>query len=378
MPELVGLLEKAELAIASASHLADEASTGAVATATALLRRRLEYPDDILLVALAGGTGSGKSSLLNAMAGLEIAQPGGLRPTTRQPMAVASRTSLERMGGYLSTLGISETGEADLPAWLCLVDLPDTDSVELDHRLQVDSLVTKVDLVVWVVDPQKYRDAALHNSYLRPLSDHSSRFVFALNQSDRIAADVLASIEHDFAQALEEDGIEDPTVIPTSALPPSGPPVGVDLLVEALDDRRTSGLSAKALAALQDAITALLAVVGSSGIDFEERAAASMEEASRLIATGREADAVDTLTELFDWVARVTGGVVGSRVRAIGAGVPQHVRRAIERRGPGVDDLLEERLLDPVREVLRERAACIALVTDLSISVSTARSELGA
>ena len=56
---------------------------------------------------------------------------------------------------------------------LVLLDLPDHDSTELSHRLQVDRLVQLVDVMVWVVDPQKYADAALHERYLRPLAEHA-------------------------------------------------------------------------------------------------------------------------------------------------------------------------------------------------------------
>ena len=36
-----------------------------------------------------------------------------------------------------------------------------------EHRLEVDRLVELVDVLVWVVDPQKYADAAVHDRYLR-------------------------------------------------------------------------------------------------------------------------------------------------------------------------------------------------------------------
>ena len=63
-------------------------------------------------------------------------------------------------------------GPADLDG-LVLLDLPDHDSTEVGHRLQVDRLVQLVDVLVWVVDPQKYADAALHDRYLSPLAEHA-------------------------------------------------------------------------------------------------------------------------------------------------------------------------------------------------------------
>ena len=38
--------------------------------------------------------------------------------------------------------------------------------------MEVDRLVQLVDMLVWVVDPQKYADAAIHDRYLKPLAQH--------------------------------------------------------------------------------------------------------------------------------------------------------------------------------------------------------------
>ena len=56
------------------------------------------------------------------------------------------------------------------------------------HRLEVDRLVALVDVLVWVLDPQKYADAAIHDRYLRPLARHGDVMVVVLNQVDRLAA----------------------------------------------------------------------------------------------------------------------------------------------------------------------------------------------
>ena len=378
MPDVVGLLEKAELAIASATRLADESKVAPLASATALLRRRLDYPDDILLVALAGGTGSGKSSLLNALVGDEIAEPGGVRPTTARPLAVASSTSLARIRGYLSALGITETASADAPPWLCLVDLPDTDSVELENRLQVDALVAKVDLVIWVVDPQKYRDASLHHGYLEPLSAHSSRFLFALNQIDRVAPAMRDALEDDFVKALAEDGIDSPRVVPTSAAPPAGPPTGIHRLLERLAERRGSAVYARMLADLDDAVAALLASTGRSSVGFEDRASEAARKASALIVQGRNSEATDVLVGLFEELQRELTHVTAQRIRSLAARVPSQVQQIAETsESVEAGAEIDEKIFAPVREILRERASSLALITDLSISVATTRSRLG-
>ena len=74
---------------------------------------------------------------------------------------------------------------------LVLLDLPDYDSVERAHRREVDRVVELADLLVWVTDPQKYADAALHDGYLRPLAGHGEAMVVVLNQADRLTGPAL-------------------------------------------------------------------------------------------------------------------------------------------------------------------------------------------
>ena len=56
-----------------------------------------------------------------------------------------------------------------------LLDLPDHDSTEVSHHLEVDRLVQLADMLVWVLDPQKYADAAIHDRFLKPLAGHQRR-----------------------------------------------------------------------------------------------------------------------------------------------------------------------------------------------------------
>ena len=144
-------------------------------------RRRLSAEHTV--VALAGATGGGKSTLFNAVAGIELARVGLRRPTTAEPLACVWGT--QGVTPLLEWLGIPlrhrvpkesvlDSGAGDALDGLVLLDLPDHDSTELSHRAQVDRLVEMVDLFVWVLDPQKYADAALHERYLRPLAGHAA------------------------------------------------------------------------------------------------------------------------------------------------------------------------------------------------------------
>src|SRR5206468_1274675 len=69
---------------------------------------------------------------------------------------------------------------------LVLLDLPDFDSVETAHRVEVDRLLALVDLVVWVLDPQKYADEVVHRRYLSQFREHHDITVVVLNQADKL------------------------------------------------------------------------------------------------------------------------------------------------------------------------------------------------
>jgi GTP-binding protein EngB required for normal cell division len=239
------------------------------------------------VVALAGATGSGKSSVLNAVAGVAIAQPGVRRPTTSHPMAAVWGAGADPLLDWLEVgrrhrVGapaldetpppLVEPGEAPDPtaevstgptgggggrgpfrrrtpvgdnSGLVLLDLPDHDSIVTEHRMRAERLVQRADLLVWVVDPQKYADAALHEGFLRPLAGRAEVVVVALNQADRLTPDETAAMLADLKRLVAQDGLEGARVLAVSAKTGQG-----------MDELR--GLLAKA-AAKREAATARLA-----------------------------------------------------------------------------------------------------------------------
>ncbi|GIG35751.1 GTPase [Cellulomonas pakistanensis] len=194
------------------------------------------------VVALAGATGSGKSSLVNALVGEEVAVPGVQRPTTGEALAAVRGPGAEPL---LDWLGVRRRhglppGPGAAGSRLVLLDLPDHDSVVEAHRLRAEHLIERVDLLVWVVDPQKYADAALHERYLRPLARHADVVVLVLNQADRLGAAEVDAVLADLRRLAAEDGLPGVRALAVSARTGQGVPALRDLLDDAAERRRAA------------------------------------------------------------------------------------------------------------------------------------------
>lgn len=171
------------------------------------------------VVALAGATGSGKSSLTNALAGTQVTTVGVRRPTTSTTLAISvGASNLE----LLDWLRITRRHEVAAPetglAQVVLLDLPDHDSVVTAHREEVDRLAHLVDQFVWVLDPQKYADDAVHAGYLRPLAGHRDVVSVVLNKADRLTPEALDECLTDLRRLLDEDGLGGVPLRATSTL----------------------------------------------------------------------------------------------------------------------------------------------------------------
>jgi GTP-binding protein EngB required for normal cell division len=189
--------------------------------------RRLAMSGSATVVALAGATGSGKSSIFNALSGTTLATVGVRRPTTAHAMACSwGDESAEDLLDWLQiprrhALQTDPAMDAALDG-LVLLDLPDHDSTELDHRMEVDRLVQLVDMLIWVVDPQKYADAAIHDRYLKPLSQHADVMMIILNQVDKLTTKQREQCLSDLRRLLTAEGLGKVPIMAVSAVTGEG------------------------------------------------------------------------------------------------------------------------------------------------------------
>ncbi len=191
---------------------------------------RLQLSAAHTVVTLAGGTGSGKSSLFNALAGATFSPPAVTRPATR--FAHACVWGMQGAAPLLDWLGIEQhyryarasaldAGEAALGG-LVLLDLPDHDSVAAGAATAVDRLISQADLMVWVLDPQKYADAAVHNRFLAPLARHAGVTTVVLNQCDLLTPQQARDCEEDLRRLLDSEGHGEARVLLVSAVTGAG------------------------------------------------------------------------------------------------------------------------------------------------------------
>lgn len=148
------------------------------------LRIRLEAP---LVVATFGGTGTGKSTLVNALVGEECTTSGRERPTTRTPVLIAHpRTELELLGLPLDEVQVVRR-DADLLRDVVIIDCPDPDTSETDgvgsNLARLRSLLPHCDVLIYTSTQQKYRSARVEDELAEAAT--GCRLVFVQTHADR-------------------------------------------------------------------------------------------------------------------------------------------------------------------------------------------------
>lgn len=214
------------------------------------LSQRRELSTEHTVIGFFGATGSGKSTLFNAIAGQNIALSAPTRPTTSTVQAAiweaeGSEELLDWLGidkrvypqtQALATEGNEAAGGAAAPnavtepapglfnrirravggrgemrtrtGGLILLDMPDFDSVTTTNRDLAARMMRYVDVLVWVVDPQKYADAVIHRDFMVPLAASGAQALCVLNQADKLAPAEVPAVLASLTRLLQAEGTE--------------------------------------------------------------------------------------------------------------------------------------------------------------------------
>ncbi|ACZ30118.1 putative ABC transporter [Xylanimonas cellulosilytica DSM 15894] len=279
-------------ALAIAGDRLDAVTAARVQQAVDGVRERLALGVDHTVVALAGGTGSGKSSLFNKIARLTFADVGIKRPTTARVTACSWDDGAEALLDWIGVdreRRIVQAGELEMDDaldGLVLLDLPDHDSVEPKHREVVDRILPLVDLLIWVVDPQKYADDALHSGYLRESVGMEASMLVLLNQIDTVPPGRRDELLADLDRLLVDDGLQGVPVVAVSARSGEGVAQVHELLSEVCE--RQTVAAGRAAGELDAAARLLLAHVPAE-VPWELEQAVARELPALVAATGLDA-----------------------------------------------------------------------------------------
>ena len=381
MADLAEVFEASELVIgAGESHVGSDKVQSA-REQLADIRNRLGYLGNTLVVALSGGTGSGKSSLLNAIAGEEVASVSRLRPHTDEPLAWIPAEADDSVDHLLESIGIAEHVRQDRLPGIALIDLPDIDSVRVSHRNVVERLIPKVDALLWVLDPQKYRDPLLHNEFLTQMTRYSPETIVALNKIDTMSESDVDAVLADVAQALREDGYEETPLFAVAAAPGSGEPRGVDELIDLLgvelDKKRTA--RGKLLADLAELVKEIGIEAGvwggAAAVNIDDEWLTARNEAATVLADpgGNIEDAVGPLNAVVSRAAAAVGPSHGASIQVLfGPGLIRDACKqiqSIQLSQAGLEDRLDLLIGNPLRRQIQRRSELAAVIADAHISV---------
>ena len=149
-----------------------------------LLDRLNAVSDQVLVAGLVGGTGVGKSTVMNALAGAEIASTSHRRPYTDRVLLYRHESvELPRVLTRTTVPWHEVAHQADGVMQIVLCDLPDFDSLVGEHRDRVLGFLEHLDVLVFVTSPEKYADRSFY-AFLAGVPKARPNFYFVLNKTD--------------------------------------------------------------------------------------------------------------------------------------------------------------------------------------------------
>ena len=155
-----------------------------------------------LWVAFVGGTGTGKSTLFNALCGRQLSETGVERPKTCGPIVYAHENIRIEENFPFDIIRIDRRSSEDLQSlpstgtpgrlillahsrndWphLILIDTPDLDSVELENRHITEELSLMSDAIVFVTSEEKYADE-VPSLFLKSVIEENKPYYFIFNK----------------------------------------------------------------------------------------------------------------------------------------------------------------------------------------------------
>lgn len=296
-------------------------------------RGGLDVPaQPVVTILLLGATGVGKSAVINALAGAVIAETGHRRPTTGRPLVYLHE---QIPASQLHEYGLGEAGTEEQPLEVVrhhrpelrdkiIIDTPDIDSYAREHRQRVLSLLPAVDIVLYVVSPEKYKDDTGWQLLLRERGKRA--FAFVMNKWDSLGKlpvpDGAKDVDDDFREMLQLAGYESPRLFRMSAeywvgraMGADGPPPAGDRF-PALVDWLTSGLGTNDVAVIQSYRRAVL--LGELGSAMEAALPVDLAAHSWTTAARQELDALEqaghgVIASAVEPLARQMTGAYGLR-----------------------------------------------------------------